>query len=358
MMRFLRYLGANMLFGLAVALLVVAFRWVFPLEPTVVGVPTFNRPVTDLTATLDAAWISALEQRLLELQQRRGAQIAVLMVPTTGEQSIEQYADQVFQQWQLGRKGVDDGVLILIAKGSRRVRIEVGYGLEGVITDVLAGEIIRERMAPAFRSRDYERGITATVDALIGLVEGGELPEPAAASYGPAWLALGVFIFGGVIGVLLVTGRLPWQWAAGVLGGVTFLSIVFLKGVPEILFPPVSLIVGGVLCGLVWSERAALYHLLRAALVLAAYIALIVFLEPRFGFPVLLFGVFIPVGVLIGGLVLWLIFVGGGSSKGRGNRKRRRNRSSSSSTSSSSSSSGGSTGGGGSSGGGGASGGW
>ncbi|MFX5476420.1 TPM domain-containing protein, partial [Acinetobacter baumannii] len=90
---------------------------------------------------------------------RKGAQVAILMVPSTYPDSIEAYATRVFEAWKLGRKGIDDGVLVLVAKDDRRMRIEVGYGLEGTITDIDAGRIIREYMTPAFRQQDYAGGL-------------------------------------------------------------------------------------------------------------------------------------------------------------------------------------------------------
>ena len=138
-------------------------------------------------------WTRATRQRLVEkleaLERRRGAQIAVVMLPTTGTLDIEAFSDKLFQAWKLGRKAVDDGLLLVVAKDDRRMRIEVGYGLEGAVPDVVAGRIIRERMAPAFREGDYAGGIEAAVDELIRLVDGETLP--AAASSGAPKISLG-----------------------------------------------------------------------------------------------------------------------------------------------------------------------
>ena len=101
--------------------------------------------------TLDEATRQRLVEKLEALERRRGAQIAVVMLPTTGTLDIEAFSDKLFQAWKLGRKAVDDGLLLVVAKDDRRMRIEVGYGLEGAVPDVVAGRIIRERMAPAFR---------------------------------------------------------------------------------------------------------------------------------------------------------------------------------------------------------------
>lgn len=144
------------------------------------AIPALQQRVTDTTGTLDAATQQRLTQSLAELEQRKGAQIAVLMVPTTGDEAIELYAVRAFEQWKLGREAVDDGILFLIAKDDRRLRIEVGYGLEGAVPDLLAGRIIREQVAPRFQQGDFAGGVEAGVDSLIALVDGEDLPPPVA----------------------------------------------------------------------------------------------------------------------------------------------------------------------------------
>ncbi|WP_414707919.1 TPM domain-containing protein [Pusillimonas sp.] len=144
-------------------------------------IPALQQRVTDTTGTLDAAVQARLTQSLAELEQRKGAQIAVLMIPTTGDEAIEQYAVRAFEQWKLGRESVDDGILFLIAKDDRQLRIEVGYGLEGAVPDILAGRIIREQVVPRFQQGDFAGGVEAGVNSLIALVDGEELPAPAAA---------------------------------------------------------------------------------------------------------------------------------------------------------------------------------
>jgi uncharacterized protein len=115
-----------------------------------IGVALDQR-VIDLTDTLDADTATRLKNQLADLEQRKGSQVAVLMVPTTGGASIEDYANQLFRAWKLGRKDVNDGILLVVAKDDRKVRIEVGYGLEGTVTDLLAHRIIEEHITPAFR---------------------------------------------------------------------------------------------------------------------------------------------------------------------------------------------------------------
>ncbi len=143
------------------------------------AVPALQERVTDTTGTLDAQTIESLTRSLAALEAEKGAQIAVLMIPTTGTESIDQYAVRAFEQWKLGRERVDDGILFVVAKDDRRMRIEVGYGLEGAVPDLLAGRIIREQVAPRFQQGDFAGGVTAGVNSLIGLVQGEDLPAPA-----------------------------------------------------------------------------------------------------------------------------------------------------------------------------------
>lgn len=142
------------------------------------AIPELNARVTDTTGTLDTATVQRLTQTLQALEQSKGAQLAVLMVPTTDGEAIEGYAQRAFEQWKLGRQGVDDGILFVIAKDDRRLRIEVGYGLEGAVPDLLAGRIIREQVAPHFQQGDFAGGVVAGVDSLVALVEGEDLPAP------------------------------------------------------------------------------------------------------------------------------------------------------------------------------------
>lgn len=146
--------------------------------PAQAAVPSLQTWVTDQTGVLDPATRHQLEQRLQQLEREKGAQVAVLVVPTLGGETIEDYARRVFDQWRLGRAKVDDGILLVVALNDRRLRIEVGYGLEGAVPDIQAGRIIREQITPHFRDGDFAAGIIAGVDSLIGLIEGEPLPEP------------------------------------------------------------------------------------------------------------------------------------------------------------------------------------
>lgn len=161
-----------------------------------IGVALDQR-VIDLTNTLDSGTVLRLKQQLADLEQRKGAQVAVLLVPTTGSSGIEDYANQLFRAWKLGRKDVNDGILLVVAKADRTVRIEVGYGLEGIVTDLLAHRIIEERLTPAFRQGDFAGGIQQGVSALVVLVDGGDLPEVAGPGINPQFFAiLAAFVLG------------------------------------------------------------------------------------------------------------------------------------------------------------------
>ncbi len=143
-------------------------------------IPTLDSPVIDTTATLDAETRHQLTTQALALQQRKGSQLQVLMVATTQPEDIAQYALRVYDHWQLGRKKVDDGVLMVVAKDDRRARIEVGYGLEGAIPDATSMRVIQEYLVPHFRADDYAGGIVEATGALVKLIDGEPLPTPMA----------------------------------------------------------------------------------------------------------------------------------------------------------------------------------
>jgi uncharacterized protein len=158
-------------------------------------VPPLAARVTDLTGTLSAEARTGLERKLEAFEARKGSQIALLLVATTAPESIEQYSLRVAEAWKLGRAGVDDGVLLLVAVQDRRARFEVGYGLEGAVPDALARRIIAEKLAPHFAQDDYAGGLDAGLDALIGLIDGEPLPAPAAAEPDvEPWAALPVLL--------------------------------------------------------------------------------------------------------------------------------------------------------------------
>jgi uncharacterized protein len=143
-----------------------------------VAIPELTAHVTDLTGTLTTKQVSTLEARLQALELQKGSQIAVLLVPTTQPETIEQYSIRVVDQWKIGRKKVDDGVLLLIAKADRKLRIEVGYGLEGVLPDVIAKRIIAEDITPHFKQGDFYGGIVTGITRIDAAIQGEALPSP------------------------------------------------------------------------------------------------------------------------------------------------------------------------------------
>ena len=203
-------------------------------------IPALDQPVIDTTGTLDQTQVAALDAQARALQQRKGAQLQVLMVPTTQPETIEQYTVRAFEQFKLGRKGVDDGVLIVVAKNDRRVRIEPGYGLEGAIPDAIANRVIQEYLVPKFRANDYGGGLIDATAALVKLIDGEALPAPMAdkrparegggnwlfalfAAFLAAQVARGILAFlpSGVRGVLggAVAGGVAWLIAASLVAG-------------------------------------------------------------------------------------------------------------------------------------------
>jgi uncharacterized membrane protein YgcG len=151
-----------------------------------VPVPPLAARVTDQTDTLSSEQTQALEAKLAAFEHSKGGQIAVLIVSTTGDETIEQYSIRVVDQWKLGRKGVDDGLLVLVAKDDRKVRIEVGRGFEGVIPDAIANRIIDGFIKSKFLAGDYAGGLNDGVDRIIGVVNGGTLPPPPKVASSPA----------------------------------------------------------------------------------------------------------------------------------------------------------------------------
>jgi uncharacterized protein len=144
-----------------------------------VAVPPLTGRVVDTTNTLSSGEIAAQSSRLQDLQRRKGSQIAVLIVPTTAPETIEQFSIRAAETWKVGRKKIDDGALLVIAKDDHKLRIEVGYGLEGALTDVTARRIIDETIVPRFKSGDFSGGIAAGLTRIIGVIDGEPLPVPA-----------------------------------------------------------------------------------------------------------------------------------------------------------------------------------
>ena len=220
----------------------------------VLPVPPITAQVVDQTGTLDEAQRAALVAKLAALEQQSGTQMAVLLVPTTAPEDIASYAQRVADQWKIGRRDVGDGVVIIVAKADRRVRIEVAKTLEGAIPDLAAKRIVSEQISPAFKAGDYAGGLNAAVDKLSARIKGEALPEPKARgsagnTLGVQWEELAMFFFIGVplLGAVLtglfgrklgslVTGGAAggigwWLTASGLLAGAAGVVAVVLVGI-------------------------------------------------------------------------------------------------------------------------------
>jgi uncharacterized protein len=204
-----------------------------------------NVAVVDLTGTLTPDQLAALEQKIDAFEQRKGAELAVLMVPTTQPEDIAQYGIRVAEAWGVGRGETDDGAIVLVAKDDRRMRIEVGYGLEGAVTDLAANRILDEYMRPAFRAGDYYAGIDQALDRLIRLIDGEALPPPKTQEWQPRSgglevvfpvLLIAFLIAGPILRRILgrplgsaatggVAGFLAWT-LVGVLGVAIFAGVI------------------------------------------------------------------------------------------------------------------------------------
>jgi uncharacterized protein len=195
-----------------------------------VAVPPLTGRVVDQTGTLTQGDIDSLNARLKDLESRKGSQVAVLIVPTTQPETIEQFSIRAAEAWKIGRKKIDDGALLVVAKNDHRLRIEVGYGLEGSLTDVTSRRIIDEVITPDFRAGDFAGGISKGVDRIIGVIDGEPLPPPKPeASHGSdvdwssflnplnPFTIFGIYVVGAICRNLL--GRLLGSATAGIVVG-------------------------------------------------------------------------------------------------------------------------------------------
>jgi uncharacterized protein len=229
------------LLALFAILLLVSFN----VQAELVSVPILKTRVTDLTQSLTPEQQSQLEAKLTDFEKVKGSQIAVLILPTTLPEDITQYSIRVTDAWKLGRAKQDDGILILVAKNDRKMRIEVGYGLEGAIPDLIAKRIVSEIMAPSFKQGDFYGGINNAIEKLIGLVSGEQFPAPEKQSTsGKSFenmlplLFFGGLILGGMLRAMFgnffggtltggAIGTLAWLLGGGILAAVFFGIIAF-----------------------------------------------------------------------------------------------------------------------------------
>lgn len=237
------------------ALLAIALCWGVVADAEV-AVPQLKGHITDQTGTLSTEQQAALERSLQALEAKKGSQLAVLIVATTEPETIEQYSLRVAEQWKLGRKKIDDGAVLVVAKNDRALRIEVGYGLEGALNDAISKRIISETITPRFKQGDFYGGLVAGVDQLIRVIDGEPLPEPIRQRGGettniqkfiPVIFILAL-VMGGVLRAML--GRFPGSVVTGgivaviawFLVGTVFMAIV--AGVIALFF---TLVGGGML---------------------------------------------------------------------------------------------------------------
>ncbi len=215
------------------------------------AVPPVGR-VVDETGTLTASQRASLEQALAAFEQRKGSQIAVLVVQSTEPEGIEEFGIRVAEAWKLGRKGVDDGAILIAALRDRRMRIEVGYGLEGVLPDAVTKRIIAETITPEFRKAAYFAGIQAGVEQMMKVVEGEPLAPPGrrpSKGKGPSLIGgiAGLGVVGFLVGWFISwkhsaapRKRTVWSWigavavllvglgSAGVIAGIVGSLVVIL----------------------------------------------------------------------------------------------------------------------------------
>jgi uncharacterized protein len=210
-----------------------------------VAVPPLSGRVVDQTGTLSSGDVASLTQTLKNLEARKGSQVAVLIVPTTAPETIEQFSIRVAEAWKIGRKKIDDGALLVVAKNDRKLRIEVGYGLEGALNDATAKRIIDEVITPRFRNGDFAGGISAGVGRIIGVIDGEPLPAPAppqssssSSNFDPfnPFVLFAIFVVGAILRTTLgrligsvttggVVGALAW-FVAGSLAASVILGVI------------------------------------------------------------------------------------------------------------------------------------
>jgi uncharacterized protein len=340
--------------------------------------PELKTRVTDKVDVLTPECVRSLTARLKKLEDDKGAQLAVLLVNSTDGEGIDSYASKVFAAWKLGRKGIDDGVLLVVAMEDRHARIEVGYGLEGVLTDGITGDILRANLRQNFADKQYSAGVSATVDALVSRIEAApsEAVKPKRSNKTAQWVfffvMIALCIAAGAVGAAL---NLKWYYR--VLLPPVVSTVCVLIGVPLHLTPGYATIIAMIPASLAFSVPGIL--LVRATRQVLQWLGCWIGASTLIGVVVAVVGYVkgvdgttittwlmtcFPVGLFVGTLIFMLAFVIRGGTRIRGsNWPDRRDddsssRSSSDDSSSSSSSSSDSdsfSGGGGSSGGGGAS---
>ena len=232
------------------ALMITALLLSAPSAGADVAVPPLESRIIDLTGTLPNDLTAELEQRLASFEAKKGSQLAVLIVPTTQPETIEQYSIRVVESWKLGRKGVDDGVLLLIAKNDRTLRIEVGYGLEGTLPDAMAKRIIEEIIVPKFRQGNFAGGVVAGVERILNAIDGEPLPPPHlkfgnnsdrgmdAVLENIVPILIGLVVFGKVLQSMFgrLIGATVMSTVAGFIGWLFFSSLIVALFISLLIF--------------------------------------------------------------------------------------------------------------------------
>ena len=247
--------------------LMAAFALPVVAQQGLVPIPALTSHVIDVTKTLSAADAQSLDAKLAAFEQQKGSQIVVLMVHTTLPEDIASFANRVGNVWKIGRKEVGDGVLLIVAKDDRKVRMEVAKTLEGAIPDLAARQVIESAITPNFKQGNYAAGLSAAVDQLIARISGEALPEPnresSGSSFGFDWADLAIFmffavpiaggiarsIFGRKLGSLLVGG------GVGVLAMLVTASLV-VAGLAAVAALVVTLMFGSGIAASSGSRRS------------------------------------------------------------------------------------------------------
>jgi uncharacterized protein len=220
-----------------------------PLSALALDAPPLRGHVNDYAGLLSPATAQQLEQQLTDFERSDSTQIVVLTIPTLAGENIEEFSIKVAEAWKIGRKGLDNGAILLVAKAERKIRIEVGRGLEGKLTDLVSGRIIRGDMSPRFKAGDFDGGVRAGVGAIMAVVKGEYKGTPRDQRHGrksgPHLIILGIFLL--VACVFL--GSMS-RFLGGLAGAVGLPIVAWLTFPGLALALLAGLAVGGFLLGL------------------------------------------------------------------------------------------------------------
>jgi len=186
--------------------------------------------VNDFASILSPADKSALEAKLSGLEKSTGDEVSIAIIPSLGWDTIENFAVNLYKDWGLGKKGVDNGALILVSIEDKQIRIEVGYGLEPVLTDIITSHIISSTVTPLFKKGDYAGGLSAGVYQIIAVLNGEVLSPPTSTRSGPFFPNFFYFIFFGFVYLASILGRSKSWWMGGVMGGIVGVVVGLIYG--------------------------------------------------------------------------------------------------------------------------------